>query len=271
MVPQRDRRGGVGLELLAWILFPLVPVVLAQFCYHVLNFSNSDPRDWDTERWLVLLGPLVGFGFLVGAFSVLSPVEGSRGWRAVLASRSVWVGVGPWLGFLLAFGTIVVDGWIDSTLSRIGGEPWQQARERLTAALGPWDQRIGEVLMWTFLALASYGWLVIATVGLRRAGREGREQFRAALRRGLVTALSFVGTLVGGFWAATSYWRDFFFDKTLAPLLLIAALAATAITGCGQPTLGDLRRRSLFEAMLTAWVLGLALWWLWSSRRRPRR
>ncbi|HWE36596.1 MAG TPA: hypothetical protein VG406_08520 [Isosphaeraceae bacterium] len=51
--------------------------------------------------------------------------------------------------------------------------------------------------------------------------------------------------------------------------LLIAACAAALLSGCGPTTVGDLRRRDLFDAMLMAWVLGLALLWRWWARPRP--
>lgn len=51
---------------------------------------------------------------------------------------------------------------------------------------------------------------------------------------------------------------------------LVAACAAVLLGGgCGTQTIGDVRRRDLFHALLMAWVLGLALIWRWWARPRP--
>ena len=119
---------------------------------------------------------------------------------------------------------------------------------------------------------------MIWTLRLRlAAGWPGRDRPRLAARpsgrtlvQGLTTTLGFVGSLIGGFWAATVLWRDYFFDKRIVPALLVLALGLTFLSGLAtQETVGDVRRRDFFEAMLMAWVLGLALFWRWRSR--PRR
>ncbi len=81
----------------------------------------------------------------------------------------------------------------------------------------------------------------------------------------MVVALTFLGTLFGTFWAVTAGWRSFFFDPRVAPVVL-AALTLLLLGGCGTPTVGEVRRRELFHALLMAWVLGLALLWRWWSR-----
>jgi hypothetical protein len=51
-------------------------------------------------------------------------------------------------------------------------------------------------------------------------------------------------------------------------------LTLPLLAGCTSTrTLGDVRRYQFFNALLMAWVLGLALIWRWWSRRRdpPRR
>ena len=60
--------------VLAWLLFPLVPVVLEDAYYGICNFEffenvrfGPEPHDWDWTKWLLMLGPLVGYGFLAGA------------------------------------------------------------------------------------------------------------------------------------------------------------------------------------------------------------
>ena len=86
----------------------------------------------------------------------------------------------------------------------------------------------------------------------------------------LAVAVGFVGSLFGSFWTITEVWRGYFFDPRIAPgLLAIASLAL--VTGCGATeTLGEVRRRELFQAMLMAWLLGLALAWRWWSRSRSK-
>lgn len=138
--------------------------------------------------------------------------------------------------------------WIESVLAWIS---WAQG----------WVLIVFVIMMWAF------GWLWPAWAALRLAARMGI--LSRAFYRGLSIALAFVGSLFGGFWAATSWWRSYFFDTRLMPLILAAAcLAMTA--GCAAPvTYGEVRRRELFHAMLVAWVLGLALMWRWWSRSRP--
>jgi hypothetical protein len=113
----------------------------------------------------------------------------------------------------------------------------------------------------------AYGWLFVARAAVRRAGRVGRG--REALWRGLVTAVGFVGSLFGSFWAITAVWRSYFFDPRVLSMVG-AALSISLLSGCGTITVGEARRRELFHAMLMAWVLGLALAWRWWSRPRAR-
>jgi hypothetical protein len=260
-------------------VFPLVPVILEDVYYQIcnLNFLSTanygpDPLDWGWGLWVVMLGPLVGYGFLAGATVDLSDDLGAprRGWRGLLARRSVWVAVGPWCGFIalgLLFLALRILGQALGTLANLipplphpDLPPWWR---------GSWFET---VLNWVFTALLfatlAYGWLWPALAALRRAASTGR--FKRALYRGLAVALAFVGSLFGSFWAATSWWRSHFFDSRLVPLLLVA-ITLTMTGGCsGTITYGELRRRELFHALLVAWVLGLALIWRWWSRRRPR-
>jgi hypothetical protein len=125
---------------------------------------------------------------------------------------------------------------------------------------------INSTLSIGLLGSLAYGWLIVAWAVIIRARRAGRA--REALGRGLVMALGFVGSLFGSFWAITSTWHSYFFDTRIARLLLVAA-GLTLVAGCASPeTVGDIRRRDLFEALLTAWVIGLALAWRWWSRSR---
>ncbi len=117
------------------------------------------------------------------------------------------------------------------------------------------------------IGVFAYGWLWPAWAALRRAGRIGMR--RRALYRGAITALAFVGSLFGSFWAIISAWRSFFFDPRVMPMIAMA-MSLVVVSGCASPTYGEVRRRELFHAMLVAWVFGLALIWWWSSRRRRR-
>jgi hypothetical protein len=79
-----------------------------------------------------------------------------------------------------------------------------------------------------------------------------------------------VGSLFGSFWAIISAWRRFFFDPRVMPIIAMA-MALVVLSGCSSTiTFGEMRRRELFHAMLSAWVFGLAVIWWWSSRRKSR-
>lgn len=195
----RDR-GGLG-SAVAWLVFPAVPAVLATWCYDAWS-AGDDPRRWGSfGAWATKLGPLIGYGFLAGATARLPDDPSRRGWRAVPRRRAVWVAVGPWFapglylsapfGFLLVMTRVLPPG----------------AWSRPTPAF--WDG-FWEVLGWASV----YGWAAFAVAALRRARRRGR--FRRALRDGFLTAVVFVGSLIGVFWAATELWRSYFFDPTPA-------------------------------------------------------
>ncbi len=75
--------------VLAWLLFPLVPVVLEDAYYGICNFEffenvrfGPEPHDWDWTKWLLMLGPLVGYGFLAGATTHMPDEIGLPGRRA---------------------------------------------------------------------------------------------------------------------------------------------------------------------------------------------
>ena len=80
--------------------------------------------------------------------------------------------------------------------------------------VGYWGGLYGTIVVLTL----SYGWLWPAWAALRRAARIGR--LRRAFYRGLSVALAFVGSLFGSFWAATSWWRSYFFDPRVVPLIV---------------------------------------------------
>ncbi|CAN5826247.1 hypothetical protein BH23PLA1_BH23PLA1_16810 [soil metagenome] len=251
-----EDRGGIG-SILGWLLFPIVPVLLARLYYQVLNFLRLDPRRWETLQFVLLLGPLLGYGFLAGATMLLAENDRrGRGIRALLGRRAVWVGVGPWVGFLFWAGIYYAFEGVE----RLAPEFAPKLPETLSYVLG-------QILYWTILVTLPYGWLVLAVLTLRKARRLGRTW--PVLRCGLLTALGFVGSLIGGFWAATEVWRSYFFDPRVLSTLIVGAVLLPMAVGCAsQETVGDVRRRELFEAMLLAWVLGLALIWRWWSRKR---
>jgi hypothetical protein len=262
--------GGIW-SALAWLVFPLVPALLGSTYQQTFNRllvgEGPDPRQWGVLTWVLLAGPLAGYGFLAGATLDLPDDSSRRGWRGWLARRSVWVGVGPWAGFLFCsalFYTLVFAdtsmawafpagrGWVDRSISG-----WQQTST---------GRLLGGTLAIVVVGTLAFGWLLVAMAALLRARRTGR--CRRAIGRGLAAALGFVGSLFGSFWAITEVWRAYFFDPRVVPIVVAAtSLALTA--GCsGTVTYGEVRRRELFQAILMAWLLGLALAWRWWSRPR---
>jgi hypothetical protein len=278
-------RKELGL-ILAWLAFPLVPVVLEDFYYQIGNLELSgrlgpDPYDWSWVRWVVILGPLIGFGFLAGATVDFPdpPATARRVWRRWLARRSVWVAFGPWCGFLfwvgVYFGLVFLANILpanrlpDLQPPEWWKETWEWWKGTRAYRAGLWMDECfwSWVVPVVFVGILAYGWVWPGWAALRRAARVGR--WGRALYRGLAAALAFVGSLFGSFWAITSAWRSYFFDPTVMPLVALA-LGLVVLSGCAAPlTYGEVRRRDLFHAMLVAWVLGLALMWRWWSRRRP--
>jgi hypothetical protein len=282
-VAHRFRRE-LGL-VIGWLVFPLVPVILEDVYYQIcnLNFESSssragpDPRAWGWGLWIVVVGPLLGYGFLAGATADIPDESGPsvRGLRRLLSRRAVWVAIGPWCGFLFLatgfFGLWLASQIPDSLTSWVESQIPESLKKNLHVPES-WKGGWVETVFWWALGLVlggilAYGWLWPARAALRRAARIGR--LRRALDRGLLTALTFVGSLFGSFWAATSIWRSYFFDPRFVPLVTVA-LSLVVLSGCGSPiTYGEVRRRELFHAMLVAWVIGLALMWRWWSRPRP--
>jgi hypothetical protein len=273
-VAHRFRRE-LGL-VIGWLVFPLVPVVLEDIYYQICNSkvfdtapTGPDPHDWGWFLWIIMLGPLLGYGFLAGA-TVDIPDDlrpSCRGLRRLLSRRVVWVAIGPWCGFLFWCGVFF---GITGMASLIPDNPNPNPNPNVQS---PQLQEtwVGTVLGWiimvVFVGILAYGWLWPARAALRRAARIGR--LRWVAYRGLLTAMGFVGSLFGSFWAATSIWRSYFFDPRIVPLVAVA-VSLVVLSGCTNTiTYGELRRRELFHAMLVAWVIGLALMWRWWSRPRP--
>jgi hypothetical protein len=259
------RRESSAWAAIAWLIFPAVPVLIARSYHDTLNISRTDPRQWDLGQFLILLGPPAGYAYLAGATACLPDGVERRGWRGWLARRAFWVGVGPWVGFLIGalvlFTSSVVDWLLRKLLSG-------QRVDAINRALTPEWTNSTTVGLCVFAFLA-YAWLAFALAASRRAWRTGR--VRKSLGWGLSVTVAFLGSLLGGFWAVTSTFRSFFFDPRVLKVAVVASLSVGLIAGCSPPpTAGDMRRRELFQAMLMAWVLGLALIWRWLSRPRAR-
>jgi MFS family permease len=262
-----EHQGGGLRSAVVWLVFPIIPTLLAT-TYHGFatiggaDLGGTDPRLWGAVTWVVALGPLIGYGLLAGATLDLPDDPSRHGLRSWPSRRVFWVAVAPWLSAFLWAGLFLAFDAASRRLNLVLSPSWNQ---RLSIQSYPW---LSTSLPWIIGATAAYGWLFWFCLALRRARRLGR--FWPTLFRSLLTALGFVGSLIAGFWAATELWRDYFFDPRLARVLLLASFGLTlaCLSGCGTPTLGDVRRRDLFNAMLAAWVLGLALFWRWGSRRR---
>jgi hypothetical protein len=271
-VLERFRRE-LGL-MFAWLIFPLIPVVLEDTHFGISSFgflnsagTGPDPYVWNWFIWVLVLGPLVGYGFLAGAtISVRDNPSPRRGWRRLLGRRAVWVAIGPWWGAIacvaIYFGLASLDQLFPGSARRVSQiqQPWTS-----TWAYGivSWAITILLVVLW------AYSWLWPAWAALRRSARIG--QWKRSIVHGIVTAAAFVGSLFGSFWVATAVWRSYFFDPRIVRLLIVA-VGLTVASGCASTiTYGEVRRRELFHAMLVAWVLGLALMWRWWSRPRPGR
>jgi hypothetical protein len=210
-----------------------------------------------------LTGPLLGYGVLAGVTLRIPDDPARRGVRGWLSRRSVWVAVGPWVGFLSAAAVLYAGSFAASWFNRVfpEGLGWSGL------SLPEWlSDGLTQIVSWTVSAWAAYGWLLLVVAVLHRGRRLG--QLRQTIGRGLIVGIGFVGSLFGSFWAITASWRSYFFDSRVVPILVVAS-GLLVISGCsGTITYGEVRRRELFGAMLTAWLLGLALAWRWWSRPR---
>jgi hypothetical protein len=254
----RTRRE-LGL-VLAWLAFPLVPVVLEDTYFQVVNLGQADPHEWGWLVWVLVLGPLVGYGFLAGATldipNEIAPTR--RRWRGLFARRGAWVTVGPRVGFILWAGVYFGITYLDNPIPANWHSDWQPPlRWKETWVYWVLSWCVPVLMVGTF----AYGWLWPAWFAPRRASRIGL--WGRALYDGPVTALAFVGSLFGTFWAITSAWRSYFFHPRVMPVIALT-FGVAAMSGCASTvTYGEVRRRDLFHAMLVAWVLGLALMWRW--------
>lgn len=251
------------VSALAWFAFPLVPTLLGTSFYQLASFGINDPRAWGTfplTWWVTITGPLLAYGFLAGATIDLPDDPARRGPKGWLSRRSLWVAIGPWVGFLPWYALILA-----VTFAQWAYPPCREWPAPTLPA--SWHETwVAWLIGWAISGALWYGWIFVVGAALWRARRLGR--FRRALAKGLAAAIGFVGSLFGSFWAITEVWRAYFFDPRIAPVL-VAALSVAAMSGCGR-TVGEVRRQELFQAMLTSWLLGVALVWRWWSRSRSR-
>ncbi len=261
-------RREIGL-IAAWLVFPLVPVVLEDFHYQCSNPAGPDPREWGWGMWVLMLGPLTGFGFLAGATVDLPDdvAPFAVRWRRLAARRSVWVAIGPWWGSLVLFAVLYAVGYL---MSQFPAGPIRGPDEAAYWQ-GTW---VEAVLVWIAWALGwallvfltvtwSYGWLWPAWAALRAGGANWPVPPRVLPRPR--RCAGFRRLALWQFLGGHLIWRSYFFDPRVVPLLIVA-LGLAVTSGCGSTiTYGEVRRRELFHAMLVAWVLGLALMWRWWS------
>ena len=256
IIPDRDLPAGIDPPLLprtegagwvrgwgsalAWLAFPLVPTLAGTASYGFLNLSfdghgGPDPWDWDWINWAILAGPLLGYGFLAGATIGLPDDPGRRGVRGWLARRSLWVGVGPWIGPLSAvavfYGGSLVISWINRVF------PERSAPCRPAPCRNGCSTCLTQTVEYAVVAWISLSWLLVALAVAPAREAAGSAPGRAIVR-GLVGAIGFVASLFGTFWAITASWRSYFFDARVVPLL-IAAACLCVMPGCqGTVTYG---------------------------------
>ncbi len=168
-------RRELGL-ILSWLIFPIMPVMLEDLYYQICNFgllgtgqSGPDPHDWDWVRWVMVLGPLLGYGFLAGATLGLSnDLEPSRGAiRRFLGRRGVWVAVGPWAGLLfwvvVYFGVVFVLWILELVVSPLNRLVPPERRPDLRPPQWWWVAWAEWALSWVltilFCGILAYGWL----------------------------------------------------------------------------------------------------------------
>ena len=197
-----------------WLAFPVIPL-LAEDTYHNLltfeslstQYGGPDPFDWDWIKWLLALGPLIGYGFLAGTTWGIEDGE-VKGWWSVWSRRAIWVGLGPWLGLWILMATAMTLGIAVRILAACGFDPHGPS-----APSWPFGPKVNEALVVVACVAVSLGWLPIARAALRRARMSGR--IRSAWRTGLILAAAFLATLFGCYWCVTSFWGDYFFDATI--------------------------------------------------------
>lgn len=212
---------GKAWMALWWLAYPVVPLLLEDTYYQLCTFElganhqyGPDPYDWGVWQWAMILSPLCGFAILAGCTWKIGDEAGRSGWwRSWRSRRSVWVGIGPWLGLVslaAVWFVVAAGGWV---LERMGIRlPQESDVFQRMEALGKVVMAVVTVAVLTWLAA---GWLIVAWAALRRARRMGR--FRGALGTGVGLAIVFVGSLFGGYWLVTTMWKDYYFDPAIVP------------------------------------------------------
>jgi hypothetical protein len=161
--------------IVAWLIFPLVPVILEDFHYQFSNPRGADPRDWDWVMWVLLTGPLIGYGFPAGATADLPEELGPsrRGWRRLVARRSVSVAVGPWWSSVILAAGICAESYLMSQFISRSIAGMQEPNSWKGTWVGSVSEWIAGALAWVFLLFLamtwSYGWLWPAWTALRQA------------------------------------------------------------------------------------------------------
>ena len=267
---------GLRAEILmasAWLLFPMLPVLFEETYFGLFNLNllgtssaGPEPRDWGWGTWLMMLGPLLGYGFLAGSTAeVPDDVTGPKqGLRRVVARRAVWVAIGPWWGFLFVLAVFLGVASVSSCLpqQQPGRDPLESWKDTWVVAIVSW--------LWTaiFVGIVAYGWLWPAWAAIRRAGPDRALAVRAVSRdpHGPGVRRLALRQLLGD-------------HIRLAELLLRRAYDAADPGGAG---IGDherllvddhLRRDAAARAVpRDAARLGVrtGLVWRWSSRRRRK-
>lgn len=289
------KRLGALWAVVGWVVFPVVPGLLEEAFNNLVHSLHDpflpdgvfpmDPRGWDWLTWMEDLGPLIGFGFLAGATAGLpdSPPDGRGRIRRLLSRRTIWVAAGPWTGMIIpaalfATASLLVYYVLPDRVT----EQVRISAQRLVTALQPWQplweawatdhpatsEALSGIGVSLLVGAFCYPWLIFAYAAVRRARRLGMAW--RCVGQGLAVAAAYVGSLFASFWAVTEFWRGYFFDPRIIPVLLVAS-SLMVMEGCAPTiTYGEVRRRELFHGMLLAWTIGLALLWRWWARRRPR-
>ena len=157
----------------------------------------------------MMLGPLVGYGFLAGATVDLPDdfATPRRGWRRLLARRSVWVAAGPWCGFIALGLLFLAFGILAKLMPPLPMSDLPQWWQRFVVRDGSPVGFHGAVCCNHRLCLA------LACVGRASAGGISSVDSIARFIVAWPWRCAFVGSLFGSFWAATSWWRSHFFDS----------------------------------------------------------
>ena len=237
--------------VLAWLIFPVVPVVLEDLYFRVsgLDFSSShrigpDPRVWGWLVWILMLGPLLGYGFLAGATIHVPdddppPLEAACA-RLLGRSRAVWEArrrVGePFVCMGVFFSLMYAEQLFPNLLRRFPQIPpsW---KDTWAYWAGTWVLLIAAVVIWAY----SWLWQKGPHCGERsawpaRVARWCKGSSSPGRLWDYCSAVSRSQPPCGGY----------FFDPRIVRLLVVA-LGLTLMSGCIQHD--HLRRSSTTRAL----------------------